>query len=210
MLEYLFWGDNKKRKRKGECHLTWTLSVWTLPFLQDSPAQWGHCLFGHGFPHFWTVVCFMLNKRLSKTCRHTHRVSHAPPATAVTQKSDRSLLSIVGSARGPGFKSWISPCLSGSLSVAAPPQLPEGLGVEPLLLRVERSQLRSAQVATWWRCSRHVNLWADPEHTGGIISLSWTGNALWSPRMSWMCEKRMYGHPYLACCHREPSWKISG
>lgn len=67
----------------------------------------------------------------------------------------------------------------------------EMLGVEPLLLRIERSQLR--WLGIWLGCLpvevlRHVLLGrdprADPGHTGGIISFSWPGNVLGSPRMS--------------------------
>lgn len=184
---------NNKRTRKGERvrlpnHLTWTLSVWTLPFLQDSPAQRGHkitCLFGHGFPHFWTFVCFMLNKRLSID-------------------------------RWECERSWVhilSPHLSRSLSVAAPPQLPERLGVEPLLLHVERSQL------SWFRHLLRmppdggVPGMSNWEETSGQIQntlevsyLSAGLGTLWDPP-GWAGRMR---NPYLACCHREPSRISSG
>lgn len=42
----------------------------------------------------------------------------------------------------------------------------------------------------------------DPGHAGGIISLSWLGNALASHRITWRKwpGKRTYGCPYSSCC----------
>ncbi|PWA24146.1 hypothetical protein CCH79_00020652, partial [Gambusia affinis] len=63
----------------------------------------------------------------------------------------------------------------------------EGLRVEPLLLHIERSQLRSIWSgclldASLVRCSGHVppggDPGEDPEHTGGTMSLGWHGNNL--------------------------------
>jgi len=63
------------------------------------------------------------------------------------------------------------------------------LRVEPLLLRIERSQLRSfghmirmPPGASPKRFSGHVQLGGDPEPAGGIIYLIWPGNASGSPR----------------------------
>ncbi|KAL3048111.1 hypothetical protein OYC64_006814 [Pagothenia borchgrevinki] len=83
----------------------------------------------------------------------------------------------------------------------------EGLGVEPLLLRVERSQLR------WFghlvrmppgRLPREVfqarpagkrERGVDLGPGGGIISLRWPGSALGSPSQSWLMwpGKRKFG-----------------
>ena len=74
----------------------------------------------------------------------------------------------------------------------------EGLGVEPLLLCVERSQLRwfghlvrmPPLGASLGRCSRHDQLGGghgeDPGLGGEIISPHWPGNASGSPSPSWL------------------------
>ncbi|TWW77545.1 hypothetical protein D4764_12G0009350 [Takifugu flavidus] len=72
----------------------------------------------------------------------------------------------------------------------------EELGVEPLLLRVERSQMRwlghlvrMPLDASLVRCSGHVPPVGDPRedpgHVGETMSLEWSGNAWGSFRMSW-------------------------
>ncbi|TWW71659.1 hypothetical protein D4764_16G0001560 [Takifugu flavidus] len=56
----------------------------------------------------------------------------------------------------------------------------EELRVEPLLLRVERSQMR------WLgHLVRQVFPREDPGHVGETMSLDWSGNAWGSLRMSW-------------------------
>ena len=67
----------------------------------------------------------------------------------------------------------------------------EELGVEPLLLHVERSQLRLGHLfrslldASLGRCSGHVppggGPGEDPGHAGETMSLGWPGNASGSP-----------------------------
>ncbi len=71
----------------------------------------------------------------------------------------------------------------------------EELGVEPLLLCIERRHLRwfghliRMPPAFLWRFSGHVQLakvpGVDPEHAGGITYLIWPGNASGSPQRSW-------------------------
>ncbi|TWW63118.1 hypothetical protein D4764_03G0001260 [Takifugu flavidus] len=71
----------------------------------------------------------------------------------------------------------------------------EELGVEPLLLRVEKSQMRwlghlaRMPPGRLVRCSGHVppagGPWEDPGHIGETISLDWSGNAWGSSRTSW-------------------------
>ncbi|TWW71088.1 hypothetical protein D4764_17G0005710 [Takifugu flavidus] len=71
----------------------------------------------------------------------------------------------------------------------------EELGVELLLFRVERSQMRwlghlvRMLPGRLVRCSGHVSPvrdpWEDPGHVGETMSLNWPGNAWGSPRMSW-------------------------
>jgi len=90
------------------------------------------------------------------------------------------------------------------------------LGVEPLLLRVERSQLR------WFGhlirmppgrlpFSGHIQLGgdprADPAPAGGITYLVWPGNASGSPRRNWSVwlGRRKPGGPCLASCHCDPA-----
>ena len=80
----------------------------------------------------------------------------------------------------------------------------EGLGVEPLLLCVERSQLR------WFghlvRIPPHDQLGGDhgedPGLGGEIISLLWPGNASGSPSQSWLMwpGKEKFGVPWWSCC----------
>ncbi|KAK5613448.1 hypothetical protein CRENBAI_021637 [Crenichthys baileyi] len=101
----------------------------------------------------------------------------------------------------------------------------EGLGVELLLLHIERSQLRWLEQlyldAFLGRCSRHVPPGGGPGdgqgHVGGTMSLGWPGNALGSPLRSWRrCLGRgTSGCLCLVCCPRDPvpdkrkmtSWK---
>ena len=72
----------------------------------------------------------------------------------------------------------------------------EEIRVEPLLLHIERSQLRwlghlvrSLLDASLVRCSGHVppggGPGEDPGHAGGTMSLGWPGNALGSPWKTW-------------------------
>ncbi|TWW59883.1 hypothetical protein D4764_06G0014130 [Takifugu flavidus] len=66
----------------------------------------------------------------------------------------------------------------------------EELGVEPLLLRVERSQMRWSQDAPGrLPAAGHVPPVGDPRedpgHVGETMSLNWPGNAWGFPRMSW-------------------------
>ncbi len=92
------------------------------------------------------------------------------------------------------------------------------LGVEPLLLRVKRSQLRwFRQVirilleAFLWRFSGHVQLVGDPrldpKHAGGITYLIRAGTASGSPQRS--CKilqgRVTSGTACLACCPRDPA-----
>ena len=66
----------------------------------------------------------------------------------------------------------------------------EGLGVELLLLRIERSQMRwlGHLIRMPPRCSGHVLLGGDPGedpgHVGETMSLGWPGNASGSPQKS--------------------------
>jgi len=84
------------------------------------------------------------------------------------------------------------------------------LGVEPLVLRVERSQLR------WFGHLIRIPPFRgflggdpgeDPEPAGGIIYLVWPGNALGSPRRHWRVwlGRRKPGGPCLAGCPRDPA-----
>ncbi|KAL3055654.1 hypothetical protein OYC64_018350 [Pagothenia borchgrevinki] len=90
----------------------------------------------------------------------------------------------------------------------------EGLGVEPLLLRVKRSQLR------WFghlvrmppgHLGRHVQLGRDQGVDlgpgGGIISLRWPGSALGSPSQSWLMwpGKGTFGALCWNCYLRDPT-----
>ncbi|TWW60957.1 hypothetical protein D4764_05G0010470 [Takifugu flavidus] len=67
----------------------------------------------------------------------------------------------------------------------------EELGVEPLLLRVERSQMRwlGHLVSMPPGCLPgevfRACPWEDPGHVGETMSLNWSGNAWGSPWMSW-------------------------
>ena len=71
----------------------------------------------------------------------------------------------------------------------------EELGVEPLLLHIERSQLRCLGHigcpldSSLGRCSWHAPLGGDPEevpgHAGVTMSHGWPGNTLGSSRRSW-------------------------
>ena len=94
----------------------------------------------------------------------------------------------------------------------------EGLGVEPLLLCIERSQLRwfwhlvrCYMVASLWRCSRYVQLGGghgvDQGSGGGTISPHWPGNALGSPSQSWLMwpGKGKFGKPCWNCYLRDPT-----
>ena len=83
------------------------------------------------------------------------------------------------------------------------------LGVEPLLLHVERSQLR--WLGHLERCFGHVPPGGDPGEGPGpggeTMSLSWPGNASGSPETSWRRCARIgkFGRPCFDCCLRDPT-----
>uniref|UniRef100_A0A8D0CHB3 Reverse transcriptase domain-containing protein n=1 Tax=Scleropages formosus TaxID=113540 RepID=A0A8D0CHB3_SCLFO len=95
----------------------------------------------------------------------------------------------------------------------------EELGVEPLLLRIERSQLRwlghlgsgCLLDASLGRCSGLVplggGLGADPGHVGETMSPGWPGNALGFPQRNWRrCAGRgRSGVLCSDCCPRDPA-----
>ncbi|TWW81034.1 R2DM Retrovirus-related Pol polyprotein from type II retrotransposable element [Takifugu flavidus] len=98
----------------------------------------------------------------------------------------------------------------------------EELGVELLLLRVERSQMgwlghlvRMPPDASLVRCSGHVppvgDPRGDPGHVGETMSLDWPGNAWGSLRMSWRrwLGRGKSGLLSLGCYPRDPT-RISG
>lgn len=93
----------------------------------------------------------------------------------------------------------------------------EGLGVELLLLRSERSQLRwfwhlirlppgRHPLELCWAHPTGRGPEADPGHTGEIISPNWPGNIGESPRRGWnlLQRKRRSGPPYSLCRHHNP------
>ena len=82
----------------------------------------------------------------------------------------------------------------------------EELGVDPLLLRVERSQMRWLGHLVRMPPG-HLPGEEDPGHAGETMSLGWLGNASGSPRKSWTkwLGKGKSGLPCLGCCPRDPT-----